>query len=158
MNNDFKTATAANLNNQLSTAQDYYLKALRALIKGEESKTGVLLNRARDSTLGHSTHWSGIEEAHFEAIHPSLTRRKFEGLYGDHGGSGDTSPWVRHPQLLAMIEKHLGDLGTLADVRDFRAWKETHKDILDAYARDNAGKLADLDAPKPPFPASLHIA
>lgn len=145
MNDDFKTAG----NNQLTTAQTHYLNALRALINGEEAKTGHFLNAARNAVLPSGAHQSALKDPHFQDIRPDLTQRLFEGLYGDFGNGADKSPWVRHPYLLNMIGRHLEQLGTNADREAFDAWCETHAKAFAEFADRYADTMADLSAPKP---------
>ncbi len=97
-----------------------YIKALRALIAGNEAQTGVFLNAARN---GLGKYWTDLTDSDFARIAPGLTEKTFCALYGDYG-SKCGSLWIKNDDIIIMIGKHLQEYGDANDVTKFEIFKQ----------------------------------
>jgi hypothetical protein len=140
--NDFFNEVGSN---QARKPGDYYLQALRALIAGREGETSTALNNCRSALLGQR-HGSTLCDADLQLLSADLDTHKFNGLYGDYAGKG-LSPWVRQPDLLAMVRTHLAALGDPEDVQAFDAFYHANQACF-AEFNERHGLNAEDYAPK----------
>lgn len=113
-------------NTQAHPFAQTYLSALQAIITFDQDLTGARLNKTRDVMARMESY--GEENPCIDAVYLELKNKRIMErgvLYGDYKSPPETrTPWIKQPEHIAMIEKHLQVLGNQKDMQDFAVFRQ----------------------------------